>query len=379
MESFLKLCRDILEWGWYKTPVVCRLFIHCLLEANYKDNIWYNISIERGSFITSHGELAERTGLSRKQVQTALKKLSKTNDLIVESNKRYTKITIINYEKLQEEGRLGFAIIFRALFNEDFYIIPTMCRLYIHLIIKINYKDKKEFNGNVVKKGSLKTSCKMLERETGIPLRQIRYNLYKLEKLGKIMRFAPPEHQNYSIISMTYYDDFLKWVQTGTNEGPMRGTTKKERKKEIYIYDQKTNKRQNEEFEKWWALYPKKVGKKNCIDLYAKITKTVKPELLLKSTSNYAERVKDRESKWIKNPKTWLEGEHWMDEHIKQTHVKEKTEEQIKHEIKMDYKIKLTIINMARKTIEKFGGDLEQELKSKYPHVVEFAKENGFI
>jgi hypothetical protein len=73
--GFIFLHRKFKEWEWYKNINVKTLFTHCLIMANFKDNKWQGIDIKRGSFITSISNLANETGLSDRQVRTALDKL----------------------------------------------------------------------------------------------------------------------------------------------------------------------------------------------------------------------------------------------------------------------------------------------------------------
>lgn len=99
--SWIKLYRRFLEWEWYDDINVCRLFIHLLLKANYKDKKWKGIIIKRGQVITGRLKLAKETGLTQQQVRTSLTKLISTNEITKLSTPQYTIITINNYDKYQ--------------------------------------------------------------------------------------------------------------------------------------------------------------------------------------------------------------------------------------------------------------------------------------
>lgn len=101
MQGFIKLHRQITEWEWYSNINVCRLFIHCLLKANHKDNKWQGIVIERGTFITSIENLAFETGLSGQQIRTALNKLKSTGEITSKTTNRYSIISIKNWNSYQ--------------------------------------------------------------------------------------------------------------------------------------------------------------------------------------------------------------------------------------------------------------------------------------
>ena len=104
-DGFIKLHRKIISWSWYKDSKVKALFIHCLLKANYQDGQWHNISVKRGSFLTSISHLAEETGLTIKEVRRALEELTEAKCLLKTSTAKYTLVTVINYDEYQGEGK----------------------------------------------------------------------------------------------------------------------------------------------------------------------------------------------------------------------------------------------------------------------------------
>lgn len=106
-KSFLKLNRNLLVWKHFKEPNVCHLWIYILFQANVFPKEWNGIRIKTGQFVTSLKHLSEETGLTVSQVRTALKTLTESESIKVETIKRtsgtkgYTIITIPNYEKYQ--------------------------------------------------------------------------------------------------------------------------------------------------------------------------------------------------------------------------------------------------------------------------------------
>lgn len=101
LNGFIKVHRQMVQWGWYKDPVVKVLFLHFLLTANFKDMEWMGRTIKSGQLVTSNNHLAEDLGLSVQQVRTALKKLKKTGEITSESTNKYTVITLVNWGKYQ--------------------------------------------------------------------------------------------------------------------------------------------------------------------------------------------------------------------------------------------------------------------------------------
>ena len=102
MSGFIALHRTLLDWEWYSEPNTCRVFIHCLLKANWKDKNYRGKVVKRGHFLTSLEVLAQETGLSVRSVRTAIKNLKATHELTVIGTRQGTEIIINNYDSYQE-------------------------------------------------------------------------------------------------------------------------------------------------------------------------------------------------------------------------------------------------------------------------------------
>lgn len=101
MNGHIKLHRALTEWGWYKDLPTCKLWLHILLRANYKACAWKGIEIPRGAFATSYVSLSAESGLTVKQVRTALDKLKSTGEITVKTNRHYTIVTVAKYDEYQ--------------------------------------------------------------------------------------------------------------------------------------------------------------------------------------------------------------------------------------------------------------------------------------
>ncbi|MCD8025173.1 MAG: hypothetical protein LUE64_06525 [Candidatus Gastranaerophilales bacterium] len=102
-QGFIKLYRSFTAWEWYDDVNVYKLYTHCLIKANYNDKKWKGDIVRRGSFITSIGKLSIETGLTIRQIRTALNKLKSTNELTCKTTSRNTIITINNYDLYQAD------------------------------------------------------------------------------------------------------------------------------------------------------------------------------------------------------------------------------------------------------------------------------------
>ena len=100
-EGWIKLHRQFLEWEWFDSDEMVRLFLAILLMANHEDKKWHGITIRRGQILTSRDKLAEVTGLSAQQVRTCLSRFEKTGEITKKSTNKNTLITVSNYDRYQ--------------------------------------------------------------------------------------------------------------------------------------------------------------------------------------------------------------------------------------------------------------------------------------
>lgn len=100
--DYIKLSRKLMEWEWYSNINTCRLFIHMLLKANWKDGKFEGKVIPRGSFVSSIGNLAKETNLTNDEIRTALKHLIFTKEITKQSFSKHTVFTVNNYAEYQD-------------------------------------------------------------------------------------------------------------------------------------------------------------------------------------------------------------------------------------------------------------------------------------
>lgn len=100
--GFIVIQRKLLDWQWWDNTNGLGLWIHILVDANWKDGWFMGDRIPRGSFATSIKHLSEETDLSEKCVRNWLKKFENAGQISVKGTNRYTLITVINYAKYQD-------------------------------------------------------------------------------------------------------------------------------------------------------------------------------------------------------------------------------------------------------------------------------------
>lgn len=103
MSGWIKIHRKFLDWEWFNKSEAVHLFLYMVLKANHKDNKWQGNDVKRGQFISSLGNISSATGITIQQIRTILKKLEKTNEIVVKSTSQFTIVTICKYECYQDE------------------------------------------------------------------------------------------------------------------------------------------------------------------------------------------------------------------------------------------------------------------------------------
>lgn len=104
-QGFVIEPRSMLSHEWYTDPLTMHLYRHCRLRANYTDTEWRGIKLKCGQFITSIKTLSAETGLSVKQVRTALNKLEMTGYAASKTTNKYRIITVLGYYDEQFSGK----------------------------------------------------------------------------------------------------------------------------------------------------------------------------------------------------------------------------------------------------------------------------------
>ena len=103
--EYFKLYRKMVRWEWYTDVNTFKLFLHCLIKANWRDGSWRGIKYKRGQFITSFPSLAKETGLTIREIRTALAHLKATGEVTDKKIHKGRIITVVNYDEYQGSDR----------------------------------------------------------------------------------------------------------------------------------------------------------------------------------------------------------------------------------------------------------------------------------
>ena len=104
MSGWIKLHRSIKEWEWYGDTSVRLTFLHCLVEANFKDQSYRGVMIKRGSFPCGRVKFADEVGISVQQLRTSFSKLESTGEINQQTTSKGTIVTVCNYDSYQGDA-----------------------------------------------------------------------------------------------------------------------------------------------------------------------------------------------------------------------------------------------------------------------------------
>lgn len=125
----------------------------------------------------------------------------------------------------------GWIKLHRQILEWEWYSDNNCFRLFTHLVLKANYKQKR-FKGIELKIGSIVTSRDILARETGLSSQQIRTALNKLISTNEVTSVTSSQG---TIIQIVNYEKYQVETNETTNDQPTNNqqvTTNNKVKKE---------------------------------------------------------------------------------------------------------------------------------------------------
>ena len=100
--TFVKLDRNLLKWRWFQHPKTLAVWIWLIMNANVEDHDFERETIHRGEVATSYRRIMTDTGLSSKEVRTALNHLKETGEVATRIRQKYQVISILEYSRYQD-------------------------------------------------------------------------------------------------------------------------------------------------------------------------------------------------------------------------------------------------------------------------------------
>lgn len=194
--------------------------------------------------------------------------------------------------------------VHRQIWDNPISKKPNYLAVWIYLVSHANYADKEYILNNekiLIKRGSFVGSIKKIAEHFKMPRTTVGriINYFKVDSMLDIKSTS-----KYSLFTILKYEEFQKVDIKRTSNGHQTDTTNKDNKDNNKIYAQN--------FEEFWKLYPRKIGKGKARDKYKSLVS--KHELIITALNKQIPCWKDIEVKYIPHPATWLNQERWEDE-----------------------------------------------------------------
>ena len=104
---YLKIFYSLMDWEWFHDPNTLLVFIHLLLLANRKPQKYEGSVINRGEVLASFDFLAKNSGLSVRNVRTAIEHLKSTGEVTSRKIGKTTVYSVVNYDRYQSADKIS--------------------------------------------------------------------------------------------------------------------------------------------------------------------------------------------------------------------------------------------------------------------------------
>lgn len=202
---------------------------------------------------------------------------------------------------------IGWIKLHRKLKDWQWYDDHNATRLLIHLLVSVNYEDKK-WKGILIKSGSMVTSWEHLSKDCGLSLRQTRTSMSKLESSGEVTRKVTNKFQLITL---------LKWEELQSNDNQVTAeltdgrqtndklsTTTKEHKEIKEVKENNIDSRKQKfatTLKEFSNIYSRDMLK----EFYAYWTEPNKSNTKFRQELEKTWDIKTRLNNWSKNDKTF--------------------------------------------------------------------------
>lgn len=96
--GYIKLNRNLLRWEWFDNNAALLVLVRLTLKAAWRDTEYQGVTLKRGQVITSLREIANENHITEQQTKTALSHLEATHKITREATKKFSIITLLDYD-----------------------------------------------------------------------------------------------------------------------------------------------------------------------------------------------------------------------------------------------------------------------------------------
>lgn len=96
--GYVKLNRNLLRWECYGNNNALLVLVRLTLKAAWRDTQYQGVALKRGQVVTTIAELEKENQLTRQQIRTALDHLEATHKITRTTTKKFSIITLLDYD-----------------------------------------------------------------------------------------------------------------------------------------------------------------------------------------------------------------------------------------------------------------------------------------
>ena len=135
---------------------------------------------------------------------------------------------------------LGWIKLHRQILDWEWYSDINCSRLFIHLLLTANAKDK-TWKGIEVKRGQLITSLQNLSVETGLTLQQLRTAIKKLKSTGEL---TTKSTNKFTLVRVVNWEQYQTSDKIVTSKTTCNATNEQQTSNNQITNEQQTNNKQ---------------------------------------------------------------------------------------------------------------------------------------
>lgn len=113
----------------------------------------------------------------------------------------------------------GWVKLHRKITEWEWYSDVNTTRVFLHLLVVANHKDKK-WRGIDIKRGQRLTSISALSKETSLTIKNIRTAIKRLKSTNEVASYSTAQH---TIFTMVNYDLYQEEANETANQGQTEG------------------------------------------------------------------------------------------------------------------------------------------------------------
>ena len=101
-KGYVKLYRSTLRWEWFTEINTAHVWLYILMRANYEPTRFKGIKVGRGQMLESLSKIAKNTGLTVRNVRTAISHLKTTGEITYKATRYGMLINVVKYSVYQQ-------------------------------------------------------------------------------------------------------------------------------------------------------------------------------------------------------------------------------------------------------------------------------------